>query len=372
MVDLRRILLIPALAVSFTSFSGGAQADPPEPVAAEGPRASDVREAAERFDRGREAFKDQRFIEAAEHFEAADSRAPSAVTLGLAIRCRLQGGQLAKSASLAAYALERYPNEAALVEESRKVLEQAEEMVGWIELECAPACEPLLDGRIVHGKAEESWRLFAEAGQREVTASWPGRPSRSATLEVIVGEGITLSLSPTADTTLEPVAEPTARETEASFETATQDRTMTRRSGKWSPVPFWVGVAATGVTGAVTIWSGVDTANNPGTDAVREGCVGQGSACSLYEEGQSRELRTNLLLGATAVFALTTAAIGAFLTDFGGTGPETAALDTAAKRPAPTRQRTGLTLEPWFSTGASLETVGQERYDVFVGTRGRF
>jgi len=372
MVDLPRIFLIPAFALGFASLSVEAWADSTAPVTGEGPRAADVKEAAERFDRGREAFKEQRYVEAAEHFEAADSRAPSPVTLGLAIRCRLEGGQLAKSATLAAYALERYPNEPALVAESRKVLEQAEQSVGWIELSCAPPCEPLLDGRIVHGRPEGSWRLFAEGGRREVTASWPGRPSRTATLEVVAGEATTLRLSPPTDPSLDPAVVPPAEEQTSATAPAPTWDTAPRRSGKWSPVPFWVGVAVTGVTGALTVWSGVDTANNPGADAVREGCVGQGQSCSLYEEGQSKELRTNLLLGATAVFALATTVIGAFATDFGGNGGETPTVDATVRPRAPAARRTGFALEPWLSTGPSLESGGRERYDLLVGTRGRF
>src|SRR5690606_37522280 len=65
-------------------------------------------------------------------------------------------------------------------------------------------------------------------------------------------------------------------------------------------------VATAGV-GAATIWSGVDTLNNPGTDAVREACRGQGTACPEYQLGREKQLRTNILIGATAGTALLTA-----------------------------------------------------------------
>jgi hypothetical protein len=70
--------------------------------------------------------------------------------------------------------------------------------------------------------------------------------------------------------------------------------------------------------GAVTIWSGVDTLNNPGTDAVREACAGQGSDCELYQEGVRKQTRTNALIGATAGMGVLAAVFAIFVTDWGG------------------------------------------------------
>ena len=49
----------------------------------------------------------------------------------------------------------------------------------------------------------------------------------------------------------------------------------------------------------MTIWSGIDTQNNPGTAAVKADCVGQGTSCPQYQQGLSSQLRTNVLIAAT-------------------------------------------------------------------------
>ena len=83
--------------------------------------------------------------------------------------------------------------------------------------------------------------------------------------------------------------------------------------------------------GGTTIWSGIDTINNPGADAVREECAGQGEECELYQEGQSKELRTNALIGATAGVAAVTLVL-AIVTDWDGDPDPAAAFVRPRKR----------------------------------------
>jgi hypothetical protein len=68
--------------------------------------------------------------------------------------------------------------------------------------------------------------------------------------------------------------------------------------------------------GAGTIVSGVDAKNNPGVDAVRRDCAGQGDSCPTYQRGLQAQLRTNILLGATAGLAVVTAVVGVFFTEW--------------------------------------------------------
>lgn len=78
----------------------------------------------------------------------------------------------------------------------------------------------------------------------------------------------------------------------------------------------------TAVLIGVTLWSGVDAENNPGAAAVRRDCVGQGTSCPEYKEGLSAQLRTNVLIGVTAVVAAGTAATGIFFTQWSGKSGE--------------------------------------------------
>ena len=52
--------------------------------------------------------------------------------------------------------------------------------------------------------------------------------------------------------------------------------------------------------GGVLAWSGVDTLQNPGAENVRKACAGKGPECPEYKLGLESQLRTNVLIGATA------------------------------------------------------------------------
>jgi hypothetical protein len=87
-----------------------------------------------------------------------------------------------------------------------------------------------------------------------------------------------------------------------------------------NPLYFYIGAGATAVLGGVTIWSGIDTVNNPGKDRVRDTCQHgtQASCDSVFNQGKNAELRTNVLIGATSVVGVATAVIGIFFTDWKG------------------------------------------------------
>ena len=115
------------------------------------------------------------------------------------------------------------------------------------------------------------------------------------------------------------------------------------------PLVFFVGAGATAVLGGVTIWSGIDTVNNPGKAAVRADCVGQGTSCSEYQDGRNKQLRTNILIGATSVVGAATAVIGAFFTNWSGS-------------PKDAGQPSHASITPWVSYD----------YGPFMGANGSF
>jgi hypothetical protein len=80
---------------------------------------------------------------------------------------------------------------------------------------------------------------------------------------------------------------------------------------------FFTSLGVTAVLGGVTVWKGLDTRNHPGRDAVQAGCVDQGEACALYQEGLSNQRTTNILLGATLGAAAVTGVL-AFVTNWQG------------------------------------------------------
>jgi hypothetical protein len=132
-----------------------------------------------------------------------------------------------------------------------------------------------------------------------------------------------------------------------------------QKTGKLPPTAFWVGVGLTAVLGGTTIWSGIDTKNNPGADAVRDACKTVDSSgahsdnCNtLYNQGRSNQTRTNVLLGVTAGVGVATAVVGAFFTDWGSKKSEAEAAKARSK---------GFSVEPWLAigSGASVGALGR-------------
>jgi hypothetical protein len=79
---------------------------------------------------------------------------------------------------------------------------------------------------------------------------------------------------------------------------------------------FVVLAGLTAIGAGATIASGVDAQNNPGADAVRRDCVGQGESCPEYQKGRDAQLRTNILLAGTIGLGVVTTGVGLFLTQW--------------------------------------------------------
>jgi hypothetical protein len=280
------------------------------------PKAAELRIAADRFDEGRAAFKASAFAEAAEHFEAADTHAPSSNALALAMRSRAEAGQYAKAATLAELVLVRHPDNSELVAQAQATISAHSAELSRIDIECKTRCELVIDQKLVHGFAKTEWRVYLDPGRHEVVANFEEEREAVAQTEVVVGQTTTLTLEAPAPTAVPPAEPPKVASVVAP---PAVDVTPEKPRHGLPPTVFWIGVGATAVLGGVTVWSGIDTATNPGPDAVREACVGQGSSCPEYQEGRRKQLRTNLLLGGTALMAVATAVTGIFVTDFSRT-----------------------------------------------------
>lgn len=313
------------LLTAFTPWRASAQATV-QPATPEVPAASELRIAAERFDQGRDAYRAGIFAEAAEHFEAADRRAPSASALGLAMRSRDEAGQLLRAANLAELVLLRYPDDNELADRAKEIIAAASAAGARVSIACQPTCEMVVDRRLSHGGQQPSWVLYLEPGEHVLSANFSGNKVVTRSVSVGVGESNSYAFEAPQPVVLAPpsVAAPPK---------PARPRPVTAPRKPLSPAWFWIGVGTTTALSAATIWSGVDAQNNPGPDAVRRECVGLGEACELYQQGQRKELRTNVLLATTAVSALATAAIGIFFTEFSDRTPRASHGSMARVRP---------------------------------------
>jgi hypothetical protein len=254
------------------------------------------------------------------------------VTLELAIRAREKAKQLDRAATLAALALDRHPTDKKLAELASPVLQRAEKELHRVRVECQPACDLVLGTKLVHGAPAERRTVFVATGEHEVRAGWSGGRSVSETVTAKKGGKSELSFDAPPEETATTAApgtgpSPTPVSGGGGSGPSGPDPGPSTESGSGlPPVVFFVGAGLTVAAGAATVWSGIDTQNNPGVDRVRQECAGQGTDCDLYQDGLSRQRRTNVLIGVTAGVGVLTGVIGAFLTDWsGGSQPKKAA-----------------------------------------------
>jgi hypothetical protein len=316
------------------------------------PTPAQIRAAAEAFDRGREAYKAEQYQEAAEQFERADANAPSATALELAIRSRDRAGNSDRAATLAALALARHPENAQLTELASGVLERSKAGLFELKVSCADPCELVADSKIVHGARATERTIYLTPGSHVVVADFGDGRTTSQSVDAIEDSfGEVVFQAPVREVDSEPVASPVDV---GSGTSPADDRGTKEKSSGWSPAVFWIGAGLTAVAGGVTIWSGVDTINNPGAERVRNECEDEN--CQLYKDGVAKQNRTNVLIGVTGALGLATILVGALATDWGGGKDEA---HVALRRP--TGAFRSVELEPWVG----LEGAG-------LGARGRF
>jgi len=280
------------------------------------PSLEDVKAAEQDFNHGREAYKGGSFTEAAEYFESADAHAPNEKVLELAINAREKAGNTDRAATLAELGLELYPNSERVRKVAAPLVDRARGEQLQVTIDCNEPCA-LLDGtRIVHGAPATRRVVFLTPGDHTIRAGWSDDRSVSKDVTGAAGESASVAFT----------APPIPKKAEAASATTAgagpgQDHGVQDKPHGMSPVVFFIGLGTTAALGGVTIWSGIDTKKHPGVAAVQDACSNNKPNCqSLYDEGRSRQTRTNVLIGVTSAVGVATAVIGGFLTNWSGSG----------------------------------------------------
>lgn len=349
----RRFFAIAALAAS-TCVIGAAIAPP---ARADEPSPERLKSAAEEYDKGRRAYLANDFEQAATHFENAWRDAPRAEALRSAIRARASAKQPSRAATLAAFAQAKYPSDSGTVELTKKTLDELGPNLHALVVKCGPECAVLVDGRLATLAEGTQQTVYLEPGAHDVVVAWTGDRSHKARVVGKPGGKEELVLQ----APIEKPKPPPAGSTSASTTTPAPDPAPKESTKPLPPVVFFVAGGLTLVAGGATVWSGIDTVNNPGKDAVRRDCVGQDESCPTYQKGRDAQLRTNVLLGATAGLGVVTAVIGVFFTRWGGDAPQ--------KRTGGVGGASGVTILPFVQVG------GDDRHAPAPsggGVQGRF
>jgi hypothetical protein len=360
---MKPLVRVAALALGTLSASAvSAQVDAPS--------ADAIRQAAEAFDRGREAYKAEEHAEAAEHFETADRHAASNKAVEFAIRSRRKAGQRDRAATLAELAIRRYPQDARLKALADEVLAETAGALHRVVVTCEPACELVVDSSLVHGRPATERVIYVEPGEHQVSASWAKHESVAKVVVGREGGKSELSFTRSAPESDElppptPLADGLVDDhddwDDFGEDKPAGDQGVTQPAGGGLPTAvFWSGVGLTAVGIGASTWSYIDARNNPGEEKIREDCIlsdgtSLGKECKTWKQAKLNELRTNIILGSTVAVGVATLIIGAAATDWGPEEPGAVSGQHDAGRNSPS-------VQPWVEVGRGL----------VVGAVGRF
>ncbi len=252
----------------------------------------------------------QEYEEAATHFENAFFAAPNPAELRSAIRARRETGQNARAATLAAIGKRKYGSDAALGKVADETIAAARPKVYEIHVTSPEECNVAVDAKVVTAEKATDFRFFVDPGKHELFVGWSEERSTKVSVDATAGASQDLTLTPPPP----PPPSANARKVDSVFTSGAAPESSS--SKPFGPAVFFVGLGLTAVGAGVTVWSGIDTQNNPGTSAVKADCVGQGTSCPQYQQGLSSQLRTNVLIAATGGVGLITAVVGIFFTQW--------------------------------------------------------
>jgi hypothetical protein len=294
-----------AALVALTGTTSAARGDAPT----EDPR-PDLRAASEAYERGRGAFVDHRYDEAARWFETAYRLVPSSSALLQAVKAHQLAGARGRAATLAAELERRFPEDEQAARFAARLREDAQRHLLRVEVGC-DGCELRIDGRPVDAR-----QLFLEPGRpHEVVAAFrDGRVEEH--VEGAAGETVRLELKPPAPAEL--AADSAGRPDDGSTSRPRTPDTASARApeapsdesdGGLPPYVTYIGIGATALSLGLTIWSGVDTLQ----------------AALQYEDmpteqrldaGLDKARRTHIGIGLTTLLGLATLAVGVWGTDW--------------------------------------------------------
>jgi len=282
------------------------------------PTAADRQAAGQSYDRATAAYLARDYPRAATLFETAYRLAPASAPLLQAVRAHERAGNALRAATLALRLQAFYGGDEAARRQAETTLAATSSQFVRIDVTCASACTMELDGQL-----QEHSSFFASPGApHTVRASFEtGSVERAVTGTAGSTEAVAFEAPPPAIV----VATGDGAGTQGGVgggEGAGEASTTTSGGGGLSPIGFGIALALTAGAGGTLIWSGVDTLD--GVSAYNAAPTVEG-----LRDGQSRELRTNILIGVTGALAITTVVL-AVLTDWDGEGSSESAAPVQA------------------------------------------
>jgi len=279
--------------------------------------------AAIAYDRGATAFDAKDYPRAAEEFARADTLAPNTLTLQLALDSAMRAGRAALVMDLTSRAEQRLASQfsgaanggdrTALTALVQRAHSEYEDRAGTLTIQCAQphVCTARVDDRpwpinsrgwIGTGRHVLGMRIDGREERRDVVIS-PREP-----MEVRPDIApIVAPVLPTPPSTA--VREAPSGTQENHAKKMDEEPPSPSHSRRMSPTWFWVGATTTAVLGGLAIASGIDTVSKHDDFELNR-------TSDRASDGRGAQTRTNVLLGLTAIGAVTTATIAVFFVDW--------------------------------------------------------
>lgn len=274
------------------------------------PSAADRAAAGEAYDRGTAAYLAHDYARAATLFETAYRLAPSAPALIQAIRAHEHADGALRAGSLALRLQALYGSDRQAARQATTTLAAATPQYLRIDVACDASCTIELDGTL-----EDYASFFVDpASPHTVRASFDTGAAEAQTTSGAAGETQTLTFTRPPPPPEPPPVVATTDTTDTTTTTTSTTGTTTPPSsgGGVHPAAFFTVLGLTLVSGGLLIWSGIDMyAGVPAYQA--------NPTMAALQDGQARELRTDILWGVTGALAATSVILAVF-TDWGGGG----------------------------------------------------
>jgi hypothetical protein len=262
----------------------------------------DLDRARDAYDRGVRAHAAGNYGVAAKAFSEADALAPTTASLEAALDAAIRADDATLGAELLERSNDRAERDAPLLKFIDAARKRFGGRTGTILANCKPpdGCLIAVDGR----PADALRPVYALVGTHTVVVQRGDH--RVERLVQVRPDAVTLVPGP------EPAS---VSALAASSSTSTSSRRSPSRGGV-APAWFFISLGATAALGGASMLSGLDAVNKhddfraagcaPGATGPRDAsCDGRS------DEGASATLRTNLLIGVTALLAINTAVLGA-------------------------------------------------------------
>lgn len=266
--------------------------------------------AASAFEQGQQAELSGNFDRAAELFELADRIAPTPEALRSATRARLAADQLPAAAGNAEELLRRYSDDSASRELAEKALLRARPELTRFTFQCSEPCTVVVDGLATGMLPLKTQVVYVTPGSHNIVLGFDGDLTRGLRLQGSAAEQRVIKVGRPVGEVARPGAAASSAPTASAGSEATQ-----RDEGARRGLPsgyFWTAASLTVVVGALTLWSGLDLLN--ARDDFKARAM---PTQSQFEDGESKDTRTSVLLGTTGALLVGTVVLGAF-THFGG------------------------------------------------------